>query len=338
MPLKIGLNAYQQNSLDGYGGLEQRFAVNWGFFLKEEGHDVHFLRENQGCDSSFDLYWNAPVCSVPALQCGNVKSRKHIHNYFHFDVVPALGFCPCVQEGNCYFSNPYIDTFKKLEENASNSPGKFTPLFTPLPYIDRWLPQNLLPGFDRQEIMWCNKGSLDPQYGPENAPYYPENSVNLLKALVKLNQKVDFKITFVLNSLIRNARPEYGVEGLISQLKNVERVDRIPWSNLVDRMSRCKVNTHAGGLTSAINEALFVNTAPLANSHFGFFNELCQELNIIPNQQHATADEIYDGLGKLWFDREWYEYVVDSFEELFRHHRTEGARKAWEDLLEVMNF
>jgi hypothetical protein len=337
MPLKIAFNAYSQNSLDGYGGLEHRFSVNWAFFLKEEGHDVHFLRESAGCDSSFDLYWNAPVCSVPNRQCGNVKARKHIHNYFHFDVNPALGFCPCVQEDRCYFSNPYIDTFRKLEESAAAS-NKFTPLFTPMPYADSWRPKDLVPGFDRQEIMWCNKGSLDPQYGPENAPYYPENSVNLLRALIKLNQKADFKITFGLNSLIRNARPEYGVAGLIAQLKNVERVDKIPWTNLVKRMSLCKINTHAGGLTSAINEALFVNTAPLVNSHFGFFNELCQELNIIPNPQHATSDEIYDGLEKLWFDRERYTHVVDAFEELFKYHRTEGARKSWTDLLEIMNF
>jgi hypothetical protein len=253
-------------------------------------------------------------------------------------VEPALGFCPCVQKGDCYFSNPYIDTFSKLEESAVAAAGKFIPLFTPLPYADNWLPQNLPPGFDRQEIMWCNKGSLDPKFGPEHAPYYPENSVNLLKALVKLNQKADFKITFVLDSLIRTARPEYGTEALISQLKNVERVDKIPWSNLVNRMSLCKINTHAGGLTSAINEALFVGTAPLTNSHFGFFNELCQELNIVPNPQHATTEEIYDGLEKLWFDREHYTNVVNSFEELFRYHRTQGVRKAWEDLLEVMNF
>ena len=335
MRLKIAVTAYSLNRLDDFGGLEHRFAVNWGHFLRSEGHEVHFFPENYGCDSSFDLFWNAPVCSVPSRQCQTLRAKKHLHNYFHFDVRPVVQYCPCAPQGECYFSNPYIDTFAKLQE-IEREAVTFKGVFTPIAYPDQWCPQGLVPGFDRNEIMWCNKGSLDPKFGPENAPYYPGNSVELLKALIKLNQKADFKITFAYDSLIRTARPQYGVEGLISQLKNVERVDKIPWSNLVDRMSRCKVNTHAGGLTSAINECLFVGAVPLANRDFGFFNAKCQELNIIPNPQHATADEIYDGLEKLWFDKDWYNYVNASYQELFSYHRTEGLRKAWKELLELL--
>jgi hypothetical protein len=335
MPLKIAFNAYNQDHLDGYGGLEQRFSVNWAFFLKDEGHDIHFLREGAGCDESFDLYWNAPVCSDPNRSCRNVRARKHIHNYFHFDVRPVIQYCPCAERGECFFSSPYVDTFKRMKEMEEEI-GTFKALLTPIAYPDNWRPSDLVPGFDRDEIMWCNKGSLDPKFGPENAPYYPGNSVEILKALVKLNQRVDFKTTFVLNNLIRTARPEYGVEGLISQLKNVERVDQIPWSNLVARMGKCKINTHAGGLTSAINEALFVGTAPLTNTHFGFFNDICQELNIVPDPQHATSDQIYDGLEKLWLDRNWYNKVIERFETGFAYNRTEGLRKAWRDLEQTL--
>lgn len=334
MSLKIAFQAYGQNHINGYGGLEQRFAVNWAYFLKEEGHDVHFLKEGAGCDSSFDLYWNAPVCSIPARQCPPIKARKHIHSYFHFDVRSVIEFCPCHERGECYFSSPYIDTFHKMKDFADEM-GNFKAVFTPIAYPDKWRP-DVSPGFDRTEIMWANKGSLDPQYGPENAPHYPENSVKLLQALIRLNQKADFKITFVLNSLISNARPEYGVPELIGQLKNVDSVDRLPWTQLVKKMSHCKINTHAGGLTSAINECFFVDTVPLANRNFGFFNSLCQDLDIIPDPQNASSDEIFEGLDRLWFDREWYNKVNDSFQELFIHHRTEGLRKSWVDLEEIV--
>ncbi len=198
MPLKLAFTAYSQNHLDGYGGLEHRFSVNWAYFLKEEGEEVHFVPEGAGCDASFDLHWNAPVCSVPDRQCHVVKSRQHLHNYFHFDARSILKHCPCVEQGHGYFSNPYIDTFIKMKKLADET-GEYTAVFAPIAYPDSWKPAGLIPGFDRNEIMWCNKGSLDPQYGPENAPYYPENSVNLLKALIRLNQKTDFKITFVLD-------------------------------------------------------------------------------------------------------------------------------------------
>jgi len=335
--LKIAFHSYSPHDhLDGWGGLEQRFSVSWAYFLREEGHDVHFLPALTGCDSSFDLYWDAPVRSEAGMQCGNIHAKKHLHNYFAPDVRGVLSSCPCSLRGECYFSSPYVDKFRMMQgfEQAS---GGFKAVFTPIAYPDNWKPQNLIPGFDRTEIMWCNKGSLDPQYGPESrAPYYPTNSVAILKALVKLNQKVDFKMTFVLDSLIRTARPEYGTEALIAQLRNVERLDVIPWTNLIERMSKCKINTHAGGLTSAINECLFVEAVPLAPPHFGFFTEVCQHFKIIPDPQTATADEIYEGLERLWFDRDWYNQISAAFQEPFGHNRTEGLRKAFKELLEIL--
>jgi hypothetical protein len=168
--------------------------------------------------------------------------------------------------------------------------------------------------------------------------HYITNGIETLKALVKLNKKVDFKMVFALDQYIRTTRPEWRgeVNDLISQLKDVTRLEQVTWTQYLDIMSKTKINTHVGGLTSGINECLFTGSVPATPEYFIFFRDVAKELKILPNPEVATADEIYDAYERLWLDETYYLKVRDSFQEAFVDHRTAGLRNHWKNAMEEL--
>jgi len=333
--MKIAVCSYgpEQHHINAYGGLEVRFAVNWAQFLAGEGHEVYFFDPHGvGVDERFDL---AIDCMME--RCDNVKARKHIHTSFSTTSLGAdvVQSSDCYQAGDFIYGSPYRVDYLKSLTMASSGGYKHIPAFMPIPYLDSWLPP-MESGFNRTEISWTNKGNFNPEFGVDCNPHFVYNGINTLKALVKLNQKADFKVTFVLDSLIRSARKDHSwqIEELIGQLKNVDRLEILPWTEVVKLLSRCKLNTHAGGLTSSVNEAIFTHSVPVTPTNFVHMDTV----GLIPHAKEATAEEIYDIYERLWFDEGFYVQVYDAFQDHFRDHRTAGVRKAWNSLVQQLEL
>ena len=337
--MKIAVRSWGNNrdNLNGFGGLELRYTVNYAHFLRSEGHEVHFFDDRRGCDSSYDL-----AIDAPNNNCGSVKAKFHTHNWFS----PRTNFLvgnvniqsnPCYHRGQMVVSDPYRYSYDNAMRSEVEHNFKHI-LFLPLAYPDDLLPSNLVPGFERNIIFWGNKGNFNPEFGPERDMHYVTNGIETLKALVRLNKKADFQTVFVLDNYIRDTRLEWKdeIEDLIRQLKNVSRLDQIPWTQYVNIMSQTKINTHVGGLTSGINECLFTQSVPATPEQFIFFQDVAKELNIIPSAEVATADEIYDAYERLWFDEQYYLHVHDAFQDAFVDHRTEGLRKHWQAAMEEL--
>ena len=319
--MKISMQAYgPENTINSYGGLEVRFAVNWAHWLREQGHQVDFFHQSLGCDNSYDLCFDAPVSE--AYPCSKWKAKKHVHSYFSPDV-SGLKFLDCYRANNATISHP---TQFSYDAGLTMCPD-FKRVFTPIPYPDHLRPTDMQNSFDRTEILWCNKGNFHPQYGEDH--HYYTHGMHTLRALVRLNKKVDFKITFMLASIIVH-RPE--VAELIRQFKQVEVLNTTPWTNLVQRMAKCKINTHAGGLTSAIFESVFCETVPLVPNDFGFFGNESREVNFTPSAQVATEDEIYDTMERLWLDEQYYNEKNAIFTEAFEPHRRPDIH--WQKFIE----
>lgn len=319
--MKITMQAYgPENTINSYGGLEVRFAVNWAHWLREQGHQVDFFHQSVGCDDTYDVCFDAPVSE--AYPCSKWRAKTHVHSYFSPDV-SGLKFLECYQKGHAIISHP---TEFSYNAGLTMCPD-FKRVFTPIPYSDNLKPASTQDSFNRTEIMWCNKGNFHQQYGEDH--HYYKHGLNTLKALVRLNQRVEFKITFILGSLIVH-RPE--VVELIKKLKQVEVLNTVPWTNLVERMARCKINTHAGGLTSAIFESIFCETLPLVPNDFGFFGEEAREVNFTPSAQIVTEDEIYDSMERLWLDGNYYNEKNAIFTRAFEPHRHPKAH--WKKFLE----
>ncbi len=334
--MKIAVCSYgpEQHHINAYGGLEVRFAVNWAQFLAEEGHEVYFFDPHgRGVDTSFDL---AIDCMME--RCDNVKARKHIHTSFSTTSLGAevVQNSECYQAGNFIYGSPYrVDYLKSLSMSASEG-FKHIPAFLPIPYLDSLLPHDMQRGFDRTGISWVNKGNFNSEFGPDCNYHFVTNGIQTLQALVKLNQKADFKITFALDSLIRSTRQEWRgeIEALIGQLRQVERVEILPWTKLIALLTTCKLNTHAGGLTSSVNEALYAGTVPVTPANFIHLGTVA----VIPHATETTTKGIYDAYERLWFDEKYYNQINDAFQDHFRDHRTAGVRRAWKNLCQQLDL
>ncbi len=338
--MKIAIRSWgsYRDNLDGFGGLELRYTVNYAHFLRSEGHEIHFFDDARGCDSSFDFAIDAPNHS-----CHLVKAKYHTHNWFSPKITTAIKYPefhnnPCYQSGQMIITSPYKYGYDNAIKEVVEHNFKHL-LFLPLAYPDDLVPKNLVPGFNRNIILWGNKGNFNAEFGPERNLFYVTNGINTLKALVRLNKKADFKMVFLLDNYIRDTRPEWKDEiaDLISQLKDVERLDQVTWTQYVNFMAQTKINTHVGGLTSGINECLFTQGVPATPEKFIFFQDVAKELNLMPSAEIATVDEIYDAYERLWFDEQHYLYVRDAFQEAFADHRTDGLRKHWKSTKEKLN-
>ncbi len=335
--MKIAVRSWgsYRDNLDGFGGLELRYTVNYAHFLRSEGHEVHFFDDNHGCDSSFDF-----AIDAPNHNCNAVKAKFHTHTWFSPRTANAVNN-PGIHGGSCYQSGQMIiaDPYKHGYDNAMKKGVAHNfkhILFLPLAYPDDLIPKNLMPGFERNVILWGNKGNFNPEFGPERNMFYVTNGIDTLKALVRLNKKADFKMIFLLDNYIRGTRSEWRdeVADLIRQLKDVERLDQITWTRYVNFMAQTKINTHVGGLTSGINECLLTQGVPATPEKFIFFQDVAKELNLMPSAEISTVDEIYDAYERLWFDEQYYLYIRDSFQDAFADHRTDGLRKHWQSAME----
>ncbi len=333
MKIAVSGHGADKNHIDGFGGLEHRFGVNWAHFLQAEGHEVHFFGTDQGVDASFDLAIDCPI-----EYCDKIKAKHHIHGSFK---AVSLGSndvqsTRCYQEGKYIYSSPYrVDYLESLGMSASGG-FKHIPVFMPLPYPDDLLPSDIEPGFNRSQIAWANKGNFHPAFNREfNYPLI-EDGIKHLKALIKLNQKADFTITFLLDSMIRNTGIEWRreVESLIGQLKQVERLETLPWRQLVQLLSKCKLNTHVGKLTSSVNEAVFTYGLPVTPPEFVHLSTVA----LIPSIAESTVDNLYETYERLWFDEKFYYQIRDAFQDHFRDHRTEGVRKAWKAVVQQLDL
>jgi hypothetical protein len=327
MKIAIASPGVEREHLDGSGALEMRWLVNTAHFLRTEGHEVHFFDTDRGCDESFDL---AVGCLIE--HCSNIKAKTHIHHSFRPKCLRSSDVqnTACYQRGEYIYSNPYRKEY--LEGLGMMAQGfKHQQVFLPIPYPDDLLPPNLEKGFTRTQIMWGNKGNFDPALNMETQSHFVTNGIAHLEALILLNKRVDFKITFLLDDLLRKARPEWGVEPLIAQLKNVERMPFIPWTELVKIMGQCKLNTHAGGLTSSVNEAVFthgVSVTPENAVHLGV-------VHLTRGARETTAAEIYDVYERLWFDEKFYLQIYEVYQDVFADHRTNGLRKYWKNTYDI---
>jgi hypothetical protein len=169
--MKIAIRSWgtYRDNLDGFGGLELRYTVNYAHFLKSEGHEVHFFDENRGCDSSFDLAIDVPNDN----KCHLVKAKFHTHNWFSSNTISSSQHISirdnvCYTSGQMSVSEPYRYGYDNAMRNADGIEHNLKHmLFLPIAYPDDLLPTNLVPGFDRNVIFWGNKGNFNPEFGPE---------------------------------------------------------------------------------------------------------------------------------------------------------------------------
>jgi hypothetical protein len=337
--LKIAYRYYGPHGINGFGGGEQRWVVNAVHFLSKEGHIVQPCHE--GKDLGYDLFID------PGFEhgaCLKVRASKHLHLRFCGPWTPDHSSIDCVNSGNCIASAPYWETQQNFDNYEpwirDGHADKVTPVFFPVPYSDDLLPATAqVPGFQRNEILWATKDMFHPIFAKayvEEPGSHGWKIVNaglcILKSLIRLQERVDFQVNFLMSHHLREAPDFLGIPALVDQIKNKKFANITPWMQLIDIMARCKLNVPVGGLWGSTPEAIFAGTLPMQHPK----NQFYAGYNILPEPIDLTEDNYYDALERHWFDEAAYNTAMEPLQVLFEHHRTEGLRRNFKETLETI--
>lgn len=323
--MKIAVRTYgpMGTEVDGFGGGEQRWTANLAHFLRSEGHDVVRCGEggDTGCEIFFDASWEL---------CQHVQAPRHVH-FSYFGYTSGMLEYPCFQTGNCNIAVPYRLAWNDNLKTRYTTEYKFNPILIPQPYPDNLLPPGAdSPGFGRPDIFWGTKDNFHPNFakpdqirkdGREHV--FIQGGLDTLRALIRLQKKADFKMHFLLKYQLDQAPPRLGVPELLDQFKDKQFYNIVPWSGLVEILTRCKLNVPVSGLWGSIPETIFAGSLPLIFPR----NQLSGDFgSILPLPEHADEQDIYEALETLWFDEKIYLKNQELLNDLFKDHRTEGLR------------
>lgn len=326
--MRIAIRTYGRNEyglcdpINGFGGGEQRWAANLAHFLKSEGHEVIRCPEGRdsGCDIFLDASWE---------RCQYVSAPIHVHFSFFACNEGARKFS-CFSRGGCNLAVPYRVQWVRNQNWMKDLEKPFTNIFLPQPYPDDLLPThaNEVPGFDRTGILWATKDMFHPNFEKQRQPngrehVFTQGGLDTLKALLRLQQKTDFKMHFLMKHFLDAAHPRYEVPQLLDQFRNKEFYGTIPWTDLISIAAHCKLNVPVGGLWGSIPESIFVKSLPM------FFNRNCWSNEfgtLLPFPEKTDEQDIYNALETLWFDERVYQRNFDIQQVLFEDHRTAGLK------------
>lgn len=332
--MRIAIRDYGQmgNQINGFGGGETRWTANLDRFLRTEGHEVFRCAEGQdkNCDLFLDASWE---------RCQHVNAPVHVHFSFFACNRGALEF-PCLPSGKCNMAVPYQLQWIKNQNWMKELDKPFNNIFLPQPYPDDLLPANIdqIRPFDRTGIFWATKDMFHPNFEKLQRPngkehVFTQGGLDTLKALLRLQDKADFKMHFLMKHFLDAAHPRYGVPEMLSRFKNSQFYGVVPWTGLVELAAQCKLNVPVGGLWGSIPESIFVRSLPVS------YMRNCWSENfgtILPFPENANEQDIYEALETLWFDERVYQRQFDVQQVLFEDHRTEGLRRNFEIAFEQL--
>ncbi|KKN22542.1 hypothetical protein LCGC14_0914070 [marine sediment metagenome] len=327
---------------DACEGGNYRWCSNLSQFLRREGHEI--VHRNPGQDGDCDLFifperWKSHECQAKNVLQFQWGADSNFKNDIAF------------QEGKSVISCSYRIHQNTLEtvqlqweqETGHKSYSALLPWAYPDWFIDEYMPDHTLDDpFNRNIITWISKGWYEPHY-----PSLPsgrariDNGVNTLKALVKLNQTVDFKLIMFGsqtwgNNQFERIPAEYRMKELAAQLKDVEyRTGN--WFDVMKIAPHSKLNLHVAGLPSSLSEMNLARALPAVyTDNVDIRSTVPQDISLLGEMQYATEDSIYDALYTFWTDSGTYHCALDYHQEWFKEHRTDGLRKCWGHALEVL--
>ncbi len=323
--MRIAIRTYGQgDNIDGFGGGEQRWTANLSHFLQSEGHQIIRCNEGQdrGCDVFLDASWE---------RCDKVNSPHHIH-FSYFGYTSGMLESACFRSGQCNVAVPYRLTWNENRKQQQNVPHKYNLMLIPQPYPDNLLPaEAAVPGFNRSDIFWATKDNFHPNFAkpdqlrPDGREHvFIQGGLDTLRALIRLQDKAEFKIHFLLKHHLDQAPERLGVPQLLDQIKDKQFYNVVPWSGVIHLLTQCKLNVPVGGLWGSIPETIFANSMPLLfprNQFSGDFG------SILPHPENADGQDIYEAMEALWFNENIYQSNFDVLQGLFQEHRTEGMRR-----------
>jgi hypothetical protein len=301
--MKIGLLPHKGAKEHNNAGLgDVRASSNIYHFLQREGYDVTYRTHVDAQD--IDVYFDVNTHQV----CEQVTSVRHIHNSFYSQNIERHG-------GNRRCANGELTTYgtfyRKTYQEDLQHPADLTAVFTPTPFLKEWRPEIQSPAFERTEITWAIRRCSANREQHEYADC-------LLRALLRLNQGVDFTLNVIDSDEMADFLP------LIQQFKNPVLFGRIPWPQVLEIQARTKLNMYHNDLSGAsTNEAMLCGAVPVLPADNLFW--------YVPDGVGSPKTEpaLYETLHQLWFDPVLFGKHWSHYQEVISDHQYPKVAESW---------
>lgn len=311
---------------------ETRWSLNWAYVLEKWGHEVHKIGDFDRIlpGTEYDLFLNAPWFSEYACYNDRIRFKKHLHLCFG-------GFTPGILDTVCHMSggpcavvSPYMGDYRQALR--AQAPEPFQPILMPTPYSEAMFPLVKDDPFLRREISCLSKELWHPGL-MERSPQVYRCALYQFKALLEFQKHTDFTFNLVDQNI--DDAPEEA-KNLLREVKNLNVFRPLPFTRMLGLLNKSKLLLPIGGTIGSSPEGCFTGALPLSNKG-NVLNSVAVDKGLcLPYATECTLEDFIEKMSLLWFSRDKYEQLRNSFEEEFKHHREEYAKKYFEEMLEKL--
>jgi hypothetical protein len=371
MKVIIFVSGSIKNGLDSPTPGEGRWAQNLAKMLSMNGHEVDCIcnaphdppswgnakvypgvtlsatiQKDKEYDLALYIPWdhqNNNGHAFPWESCKTlpIKAKWMVHNTFSWGASIA-------DDHDCYNCNhvlayPYIQENAQFPTNKEENP--FKTFFLPIPIYHELAPINIE---NRKNILWSTKDVFHPDW--EKGTEYPNGNPNhhvprigmaTLRAIKRLSDKHSFDIHFLSTRFFNpNASAiarELDVWEFVKTIPRGHFHELIPQHELFNIMRTTRITAVVSGLLGSFGESIAMGSVPLCY-HGHIYRDPADKHGLKLDTFHATEDEIYDCIDRLYSDDDFYLQVIKDYREELRYYSYDAVYTYFEAMTKELGL
>ena len=293
---------------------ETRWLANWVQVFRAAGYEIH--------STDPEL-----IIGVPWENNSHFKDILHIHLRFGLLTEACLPHLKCFGD-NCRVAAPYEESIQRRPDLAPHV------IFMPIPYLEKWLPQERIDPLQRREITWAAKEIWHRELG-QRSPSIPQCGIWMLEAIRNLTRERDLTLNIIQcaeEGSHFDTAPQVAKD-ILAEIPNVNILNGSqPLSTLIEIFSRSRLSLPIGGALGSTIEAVFAGCIPLAHKGTALGRQAEIKGFNLPPVGQCTKEDIQTGLQKM-FDDDYYQQVWDCYQKEIQPHLAQNAIEIFEGQL-----
>src|SRR5574338_121241 len=315
-------------------GSENRWALNWLYLLREQGHEVVQVTDNFSSSEVFDVYFHTVRRESVDCGSGNVLSNKHVHLSFGLLNLSYVRGWPCVSNRLGALAFPNWEIMSRSEPSVLEY--NYTRYFLPTPYPESLRPDNILPVFRRRELTWMLKrvwGHRPLSAHELGLDSYVDVAIWTLEAIRDLSHKHELIFNYVKENFYGwGMEPMPAIaQRVLESIRGLNYLENLDFRDVLNLMGRSKLSISIAGLTGSALESVFCGSVPLAydnpilsGGHFIIPNTLTSTASslglTLPRIDTVSKQDIRVLLEALWENDDLYLRARSAFLKDFSFH------------------
>ena len=350
MKVAIFLSGRITNGLDSPTPGEGRYGQNLAKMLAMFGHEVDCIANTYSDapvwgsgtrypgvtlspfpnrDKEYDIVlyipwehqYNAGHAWEPCLTVP-LKSKFYVHCTFSWG--DSIGTDHTCYENNHVLGFPYVQDTGNFPKDKKVNPYPTFPL--PMPIYQYFGDVNL---DTRKNILWSTKDVFHPEWKDKDH-HVPRIGLATLNAIKRLRNKYTFDTHFLstryFNPESSWIAKELDVPKTVLSIPDIHIHELLPRDTLLELMSSVRITTIVSGLLGSFGESIAMGAVPLCyRGHL--YGNAADKFDLKLDTFHATEDEIYSCLERLYGDDDFYLRVLNEYRNEMRYYSYENAYK-----------